>query len=256
LKTWGSKPMAEKQQSGAQESRPGPTDLTLEQLDGDGAIQESIAELYGHSRAAFLRKAVVGSATLLALLAEAPPLLGARPSKENDVHIFQYALNFEYLQATFYTETERAGTVTRMAAPKAFWARTLGAHERAHVKIIKHVLGAKATKKPFFDFHGNTEDEDRFTRTAVAMEDLTTALLTGVTPALRSRALTAAAFSLLTVEARHAAWARHISGIVPVAGAFDRPKPVSEVDRLVASTRFISTLVPKTTAKRKPKFIG
>jgi hypothetical protein len=174
--------MAEKQQSGAQESRPGPTDLTLEQLDGDGAIQESIAELYGHSRAAFLRKAVVGSATLLALLAEAPPLLGARPSKENDVHIFQYALNFEYLQATFYTETERAGTVTRMAAPKAFWARTLGAHERAHVKIIKHVLGAKATKKPFFDFHGNTEDEDRFTRTAVAMEDLTTALLTGVTP--------------------------------------------------------------------------
>jgi phosphoglycerate dehydrogenase-like enzyme len=43
---------------------------------------------------------------------------------------------------------------------------------------------------------------------------------------------------------------------VPVAGAFDRPKPVSEVDRLVASTRFISTLVPKTTAKRKPKIIG
>jgi Ferritin-like domain len=240
----------------AEESMRSPTDLTLEQLDGDGVIQESIAELYGGSRADFLRKAAVGGATLLAALSQAPPLLGARPSKENDVHIFQYALNFEYLQATFYTETERAGTVARMAAPKAVWAETLGAHERAHVKIIKHVLGRAATKKPFFDFHGNTEDEDRFTRTAVAMEDLTTALLTGVIPSLRSKALAAAAFSLLTVEARHAAWARHISGIVPVAGPFDRAKPVSEVDRIVASTRFISTLVPKTTANANPRFVG
>jgi ferritin-like protein len=230
--------------------------LTLEQLDGDGAIQESIAELYGETRANFLRKAVVGGATLAAALAEAPSLLAGPPSKETDVHIFQYALNFEYLQASFYTETERTGTVARMAARKAVWARTLGAHERAHVRIIKDVLGRAATKKPFFDFQGNTEDEDRFTRTAVAMEDLTTALLTGVTPALRSRELTAAAFSLLTVEARHAAWARHISGVVPVASAFDRAKPVSEVDRIVASTHFISTLDPKTTAKSNPRFVG
>lgn len=240
----------------AKEFVPGETDLTLEQLDGDGAIQESIAGLYGDSRANFLRKAVVGGATLIAALAKVPPLLAEQHSKESDVHIFQYALNFEYLQATFYTETERAGTVARMAARKAVWAKTLGAHERAHVKIIKHVLGPAATKRPFFDFHGNTEDEGRFTRTAVAMEDLTTALLTGVTPALRSRALVAAAFSLLTVEARHAAWARHISGIVPVAGPFDRAKPVSEVDRIVGSTHFISTLVPKTTARANPRFVG
>jgi hypothetical protein len=232
------------------------TDLTLEQLDADGAIQESISELYGHSRSEFLRTAVIGGAALLAALADAPSLLGARRSKQSDVQIFQYALNFEYLQATFYTETERAGTVALMTAPKAVWAKTLGAHERAHVKIIKHVLGPKATKKPFFNFHGNTEDEERFTRTAVAMEDLTTALLTGVTPALRSRGLAAAAFSLLTVEARHAAWARHISGIVPVTGAFDRARSVSDVDRIVASTHFISTLVPKTAARAKPKFVG
>jgi hypothetical protein len=231
-------------------------DLTLERLDRDGAIQESIAELYGQSRADFLRKAVVGGATILAALAEAPPVFGEKRSKLNDVHIFQYALNFEYLQATFYTETERAGTVARMTPRKAIWAKTLGAHERAHVKIIKQVLGPAATKKPFFNFHGNTENEDRFTRTAVAMEDLTTALLTGVTPALRSRGLAAAAFSLLTVEARHAAWARHIAGIVPVAGAFDRAKPVSEVDRIVASTHFISTLTPRTTARGNPSFVG
>ncbi len=229
--------------------------LTLEELDGDGALQEDIAALYGDSRAEFLRKAVVGGGALVAARA-APPRLAAKTSKANDVKILQYALNFEYLQSTFYTETERAGTVAAMPENKAIWARTLGAHERAHVAIIKQVLGDAAGKKPFFNFRGTTESEDGFTRTAVAMEDLTTALLTGVTPALHSRALVAAAFSLLTVEARHAAWARHLAGVQPVAAAFDQPKPVAEVDRLVASTRFVSTLQPRTTAPAKPKFVG
>jgi hypothetical protein len=230
--------------------------LTLEELDADGAIQASIAALYGDSRADFLRKALVGGAALIGALAATPRALAEKPSKKNDIHILQYALNFEYLQATFYTETERAGTVAKMSDRKAVWAKTLGAHERAHVQIIKHVLGSAATKQPFFDFHGNTENEARFTRTAVAMEDLTTALLTGVTPAFHSRALTAAAFSLLTVEARHAAWARHIAGVVPVAGPFDRAKPVAEVDHIVASTHFISTLAPKTSARANPNFVG
>ena len=230
-------------------------DLTLEELDRDGAIQEDIAALYGDSRAAFLRKAIVGGGALLAALA-APPTLTAKTSKANDVQIFKYALNFEYLQSTFYTETERAGTVAAMEPRKELWAKTLGAHERAHVKIVRQVLGDAAGKKPFFNFRGNTESEERFTRTAVAMEDLTTALLTGVTPALHSRGLIAAAFSLLTVEARHAAWARHIAGVVPVAGPFDEPKPVGEVDRIVASTRFISTLAPKTKTKARPTFVG
>lgn len=231
------------------------SELTLEELDRDGAIQEDIADMYGESRADFLRKAVVGGSALLAALAT-PPVVAAQRSKANDVRIFQYALNFEYLQATFYTESERAGTVAAMGRDKAVWAKTLGAHERAHVKIIRQVLGDAATKKPFFNFRGNTETEARFTRTAVAMEDLTTALLTGVTPALHSRGLVAAAFSLLTVEARHAAWARHLAGVVPVAGAFDEPKPVAEVDRIVASTRFISTLAPRTTARARPRFVG
>jgi hypothetical protein len=233
----------------------GSTDLMLEELDRDGALREGIADLYGDTRATFLGKAAIGATALLAALAS-PPIGGSANSKLNDVRILQYALNFEYLQATFYTETERAGTVARMEEPKAVWARTLGAHERAHVKIIKEELGAAAPKKPFFDFHGNTESESRFTRTAVAMEDLTTALLTGVTPALRSPGLVAAAFSLLTVEARHAAWARHIAGIVPVAGPFDRAMSVSKVDRIVASTRFASTLEPKMTARARPKFVG
>jgi Ferritin-like domain len=229
--------------------------LTLEQVDEDGAVQEGLASLYGDTRADLLRKAALGGAAFMAALALPRPSLAAT-SKKRDVAIFQFGLNFEYLQSTFYTEAEQVGTVAGMSRQKAFWAKTLGAHERAHVAIIKKVLGPAAPKKPSFNFRGNTESESRFTRTAVAMEDLTTALLTGIAPALEDRHLTAAAFSLLTVEARHAAWARHLAGVVPIGRAFDRRRSLDEVDRIVASTRFISSLRPKTTAKRRPRYTG
>jgi hypothetical protein len=228
------------------------TDLTLGELDRDGALTEAIAQQHGESRADFLRKAAIGSGVLLGALA-APPSAAA---EVDEVAILNYALGFEFLQATFYTETERVGTIAQMAKRKAVWARTLGAHERAHVAILKKVLGPKAVRKPSFDFGGITESEEGFTKTAVAMEDLTVALLTGQTPRVRTPALVAAFFSLLTVEARHAAWARRIAGFRPVGKALDDPKTLTQVDRVVRSTGFVSTLRPRTQARRSPRFTG
>jgi hypothetical protein len=143
-----------------------------------------------------------------------------------------------------------------MAAPKQRWARVLGAHERAHVQIIKKILGRKAGKRPFFDFHGVTESDDGFTRTAVAMEDLTVALLAGVTPRVHDRTLTAALFGLLTTEARHAAWARNIVGTVPAANAFDEPRSLDGVRAVVADTRFISPRPRTRRRRRRPRLTG
>jgi hypothetical protein len=229
-------------------------ELTLEEVDRDGVLTEALAESQGSSRADFLRKVTIGSGALLGALA-APARAPA--AAVNEVALLNYALGFEHLQATFYTETERVGTIGRMDQRRATWARTLGAHERAHVAIIKQVLGRKAIRKPSFNFGGVTETEDGFTRTAVAMEDLTVALLTGQTPRVRNPALLAAFFSLLTVEARHAAWARRIVGFRPVGPALDQPKTLGQVDRAVRSTRFISTLRPQTRARRRrPRFTG
>ncbi len=132
------------------------------------------------------------------------------------------------------------GTIARMSKPKQVWAETLGAHERAHVKIIASVLGPKAGPKPSFDFGNATETDADFTRTAVAMEDLTVALLTGVTPRLHDRRLTAALFGLLTVEARHASWARHIVGATPAPAAFDEPRTLDSVTGAIRRTHFIA----------------
>jgi len=228
------------------------SDLTLETLDRDGAIGEALGGVYGDTRAEFLRRAAIGSGALLAALAAPPPA----EAQVDETAVLNYGLTFEYLQASFYTETERVGTVAAMKPEQARWARTLGAHERAHVRILKEVLGKSAVKKPFFNFGGATENADRFTRTAVAMEDLTVALLTGQAPRMETRALVAAFFSLLTVEARHAAWARRIVGTAPVLAAIDRPKSLAEVNRVVRATNFIAGRAQTRARRRKPKFTG
>lgn len=224
---------------------------TLATVDRDEALTEAIAHLCGPTRAELLRGAALGGAAMLAALA-AP---SAAVADIGDVGILNFGLRFERLQANFYTQADEVGTVRRMAARKQEWARTLGAHERAHVKIIKKVLGPKAGPAPTFDYGDATESDAAFTRTAVAMEDLTVALLTGITPRMHDRRLTAALFSLLTVEARHASWARHIVGAVPAATAFDKSRTLGSVQGAVRRTHFIAG-APATTSHRSPKFTG
>jgi rubrerythrin len=225
---------------------------TLEQLDRDEALLEAVAVLHGDTRAHFLRKAALGSGAMLSALA-AP---AAAADRITDVEILNFGLRFERLQATFYTEAHTMGTIAKMPAPKQRWAEVLGAHERAHVRILKKILGDKAGKRPFFDFHGVTETDEGFTRTAVAMEDLTVALLAGVTPRVHDRKLTAALFGLLTTEARHASWARNIVNTTPAARAFDEPLSLDGVRATVARTRFIVARPRVTSRRRSPRFTG
>jgi Ferritin-like domain len=231
---------------------PGRALPSLEQLDERGALRESLEAIEASTRRDFLWKGALGGAGFAAALATPAWGKGAAPSKKTDVLILRFGLTFEHLQAHFYEEGLRIGGFT---AKTKRWARVIGAHERAHVQIIRHVLGPKSIPSPFFNYHGVTEDETAFTKTAVAMEDLTTALLIGVMPLLDSPSLSAALFSLLTVEARHAAWVRHDRGLLPVASAFDEPKTIAEVDRLVASTHFMKS-TPKTWSKKAPHFTG
>ena len=96
---------------------------------------------------------------MVAALAAPPASMAAE--RLSDVDILNFGLRFERLQATFYTEADSMGTIARMSPPKQRWARVLGAHERAHVRIIKKILGDKADRRPFFDFHGVTETDAR-----------------------------------------------------------------------------------------------
>jgi len=227
--------------------------VRLADLDRDGALTEAVEGLCGTTRAGFLRSATLGAGALLGALSA--PALAAEPSPALDLKILNFGLRFERLQASFYTEAEDIGTIASMSAVKQRWAKTLGAHERAHVRILKQVLGKRAEGRPAFDFGEANQTDAAFTRTAVAMEDLTTALLTGVTPLVHDRRLTAALMGLLTVEARHAAWARHIDGRDPAPDAFDHARTLHSVKGTIARTHFIAA-PPRTTAHGSPRYSG
>jgi hypothetical protein len=226
------------------------TDLTLDTLDRDGALQEAIDRVWGGSRADLLRGAAVGGAALLGALALPPPGGAATPK---DVDILNYALTLEYVQASFYTETERIGALRTIPARRA--ARVLGSVERAHVKALRKVLGRSAVKRPFFNFQGTTEAERAFLKTAVAFEDLAVEAYKGQAPLIDSKEVLAAAISIHSIEARHAAWMRHLFGIVPAEKAFDQPSSRPKVLRVVRSTGFIVS-APTTTGRGDPRFTG
>jgi rubrerythrin len=225
------------------------TDLTLGQVDEDGAICEAIERVIGNTRADFLRKATVGGAALLGVLA-LPPSGAAATAK--DVDILNYALTLEYLQASFYTEAERVRALRGKARQAA---EVVGAVERAHVQAFREALGSAAISRPRFNFRGVTEKQPSFLKTAVAFEDLAVAAYKGQAPRLDSDALLAVAVSIHSVEARHAAWMRYLFGIVPAAEAFDEPLSRSRVTDIVSSTGFI-TAAGQTQRKGKPKFTG
>ena len=213
----------------------------LDELDVDGAIQEAASKVDASSRASFLRKAGVGagavalSGTLLGSLAK--DAQGATP--KSDVAILNFALTLEYLEAEFYTQAARGG----FGGKPAQFARVVGAHERAHVAFLKKALGSAAVAKPKFDFKGTTADAGKFLATAKVLEDTGVMAYAGQGPRLKTKALVAAALSIHSVEARHAAWVRDILGgsgaNTPAPVAFDKPKSMAQILAAVGKTGFI-----------------
>jgi Ferritin-like domain len=224
--------------------------LTFGELDRDGAIAAAVDRVSGDTRAELLGKAAVGGTALLGALAASGRADGATAA--SDVAILNYALTLEYLQAAFYTEAERLGAVGGKLAEVP---RQLGAVERAHVTALKDALGSAAVARPGFNFQGVTEDQAKFLQTAVAFEDLAAAAYKAQAARIKSPALVAAAVSIHSVEARHAAWMRYLAGATPAASAFDEGKPVSEVKQIVASTRFVVAR-PRMSSTKKPKHTG
>lgn len=218
--------------------------IDLGRCDPAGQIAEAADRC---DRRAFLYGAGIGALGLAV-----PARLGAQDAGRADVAILDFALALEYLQSAFYTEAERLGALAGQAARTA---AVIGAVERAHVTALQQVLADKASPRGFFDFQGATEDDDLFLATAVAFEDLGTAAYKQQLGAIRSPGYLAAAASIHSVEARHAAWIRFIAGVDPAADDLDDPLDDASVRALVADTGFVRAR-PATASRAAPRFTG
>ena len=215
--------------------------LTWGELDQDGALEESVANVAG-DRATFLRKAAVGGGAILgggALLGALPSIaMGATP--KSDVAILNFALTLEFLEAEFYTQATNNG---RLTGKLATFSRVVGAHERAHVAFLRKALGSAAVKKPRFNFKNTVTDQSAFAATANVLEDTGVSAYLGQVGNIKTKSILNAAGTIVTVEARHAGWIREIRGNsqspLPAPRSFDAPRTKAQILAAVKGTGFI-----------------
>jgi rubrerythrin len=147
------------------------------------------------------------------------------PSKAQDLRILQLVLQLEYTQVAFYEQALASGA---LKADLREFAQAALAHERAHLGAIKSALGSRAGPKPRFDFGRATKHADAFTTTAMKLEDTAVAGYNGQATNLTKPTLTVAA-TIVSVEARHAAWVRALVGEVAAPHPVDKPMTAREV---------------------------
>lgn len=237
-------------------------ELRLEDIDVDGAVRETAAEamegLSGDTRSAFLRRAglaggaLAGGGAILGALAPSALAFttGNRPPAKfgkGDIGILNYALTLEYLESTFYnqaTANQRRKAFIPSTEPRAHVFLSAVTHdENHHVAALKKVLGKHAIAKPKFDFHGDNANYSRFLKAAFTFENEGVHAYSGQAFNIKDPKVLAAALSIVTVEARHAAAIGLIRnesdyGITP-DGAFDKPYGASKVLNDVTSLNYI-----------------
>jgi Ferritin-like domain len=123
------------------------------------------------------------------------------------------------------------------------FAMVVAKDEAAHVAFLKGALGAKAVAKPKFDFKGTTMKQATFLKTAMVLEDTGVSAYAGAAPMIADKKTLAAALSVHSVEARHAAWVRdilgHGSNPLPAPAPFDPALTKAQVLKAVTGTGFI-----------------
>ncbi len=151
-------------------------------------------------------------------------LASSSPS-QHDVDVLNFALAFEELQADFYARATRA---LSLHGDWLRFAQVVGAHERAHVAFLRRALGSAAKPAPRVSATAEPREPGEFQRVAIGLEDAGVALYNGQAANVSPKTLAAAA-EIVSVEARHAAWARDLAGELPAPVATDVPADAAQV---------------------------
>jgi hypothetical protein len=168
------------------------------------------------TRATLVRSVAAGGAlAATGLLASGFPGRAAQ-SASGDRTVLGLALAMERLEIAFY---QAAIDDAKLTGELREYAETALGHEREHLAYITKALG-DTSDVPKLALAAKVTDADAFGRLAVALEDGLVAARNGQAGNLTSERLAAVA-TIVSVEARHAAWIRDIVGDVPAPRTID-----------------------------------
>lgn len=189
----------------------------------------------GTSLAAFLAACGGGgsSSTTATTEEKAEPTSNGKESEteqfgKGDIGILNYALTLEYLETVFYEEVVKSGLFKgeELAVLKVF-----GAEEKQHVEALSGTvtkLGGKPAPMPKTEFP--LKDAKSVAELAGTVENLGAAAYLGQAGNIESPEVLAAALSIHSVEARHAATLNTLLKLsITPDGAFGKPADVATV---------------------------
>ena len=160
----------------------------------------------------------------------------AATSSSGDLAIVNYALTLEYLESQFYDKVIKSGI---FHGKDLSVLKTFGAEEADHVNALKTVAGqlGTAAAEPTGKFPIHTAAQ--VTALAASVENLGASAYLGQAPHIKSKEILAAALSIHSIEARHAATLNLLLKKSPTPdGAFAKPMSMAQV--LAAVKPFIA----------------
>ncbi|KAI0071938.1 hypothetical protein K474DRAFT_1606039 [Panus rudis PR-1116 ss-1] len=194
------------------------------------------------------------TSVLLALLGAssvlAAPSLVARQSVD-DTTVLNFALTLEHLENAFYREgLAKLDQAAFAAAGFEPWVRNrfeqIAGHEATHVDVLTKALGDAATKPCEYNFP--FDDPHSFASLSMAFETVGASAYTGAARLLSNKDTLTEAASILSVEARQAAWVASAVLQGPAwNGPFDTPLGLNGVFSI--ASQFL-----KSCPSTNPKF--
>ena len=159
---------------------------------------------------------------------DAAPPSAPPPKPAADVDIVNYALTLEYVEADFYRAVIQSGL---FRGRQLDLLKVIGDHELQHVEALANTVGALGgtpAAKPRTRFQLGSPSA--VVGLAATVENLGASAYLGQAGNIKSKEVLAAALSIHTVEARHAAALNRLAGRAPTPqGAFAKPATMAQV---------------------------